>query len=147
MLTSEPRKEGIPRCVESALIARSHWQRHRSHTWPMARTWFEWHRRWNRLFLRVWYQDCYSSWCVALEDCAVLVLILDDDSYLDIFYDSYAAVQTHVRTPDGFIVIHTLVQLGQETDVSTAPLTFKPSNHLPSAPSIRSPPSCQACRS
>jgi mannosidase alpha-like ER degradation enhancer 1 len=28
----------------------------------------------------------------------------DDDSYLDIFQDSYSAVQTHVRTSDGFFV-------------------------------------------
>lgn len=29
---------------------------------------------------------------------------LGDDMYLDIFQDSYAALQTHVRTSDGFIV-------------------------------------------
>ena len=28
----------------------------------------------------------------------------DDDVYSDVFYDSYAAIQTHIRTPDGFIV-------------------------------------------
>lgn len=27
-----------------------------------------------------------------------------DDEYLDVFQDSYSAVQTHIRTPDGFIV-------------------------------------------
>ncbi|WWD22230.1 hypothetical protein CI109_106721 [Kwoniella shandongensis] len=30
-------------------------------------------------------------------------IMLDDDTYYDIFHDSYAAVQTHVRTHDGFI--------------------------------------------
>jgi mannosidase alpha-like ER degradation enhancer 1 len=30
-------------------------------------------------------------------------ILLDDDTYLDIFQDSYAAIQTHVRTSDGFI--------------------------------------------
>jgi hypothetical protein len=30
--------------------------------------------------------------------------VSDDDVYLNIFEDSYAAIQTHVRSPDGFIV-------------------------------------------
>lgn len=31
-------------------------------------------------------------------------LIADDAQYMDIFYDAYAAIQTHVRTDDGFFV-------------------------------------------
>ena len=30
-------------------------------------------------------------------------ILFSDDRYLDIFQDSYAAIQTYVRTPDGFI--------------------------------------------
>lgn len=32
------------------------------------------------------------------------MLTTDDSAYMDIFQDAYAAIQTHVRTSDGFIV-------------------------------------------
>lgn len=31
-------------------------------------------------------------------------IMLDDSRYMDVFHDAYAAIQTHVRTRDGFIV-------------------------------------------
>lgn len=35
---------------------------------------------------------------------------LDDDMYLDIWQDTYAALQTHTRTSDGFIVCSSIHQ-------------------------------------
>lgn len=32
------------------------------------------------------------------------ILTGDDSGYMDIFQDAYAAIQTHVRTGDGYIV-------------------------------------------
>ncbi|OCF41757.1 hypothetical protein I317_04461 [Kwoniella heveanensis CBS 569] len=46
-------------------------------------------------------------------------IMLDDDTYYDIFYDSYAAVQTHVRTPDGFIYRPIQIRLLQPSSPST----------------------------
>ncbi|OXH23230.1 carbohydrate binding protein [Cryptococcus neoformans] len=49
-------------------------------------------------------------------------IMLGDDSFYDIFYDSYAAIQTHVRTPDGFIYrpIHTrLLQIPSPTTIDS----------------------------
>ncbi|WVQ76473.1 hypothetical protein IAR50_006141 [Cryptococcus sp. DSM 104548] len=46
-------------------------------------------------------------------------IMLDDDAYSDIFYDSYAAIQTHVRTSDGFIYRPLHLTLLQPPTVST----------------------------
>ncbi|WVQ80984.1 hypothetical protein IAT38_003091 [Cryptococcus sp. DSM 104549] len=46
-------------------------------------------------------------------------VMLDDDTYMDIFYDSYAAIQTHVRTQDGFIYRPTHTRLLQPANPST----------------------------
>lgn len=37
------------------------------------------------------------------------LMIADDDMYLDIWQDTYAALQTHTSTGDGFIVSMTQV--------------------------------------
>ncbi|WRT63472.1 uncharacterized protein IL334_000377 [Kwoniella shivajii] len=46
-------------------------------------------------------------------------VMLDDDTYYDIFYDSYAAVQTHIRTNDGFIYRPIQTRLLQPASPST----------------------------
>ncbi|ORY31990.1 glycoside hydrolase [Naematelia encephala] len=46
-------------------------------------------------------------------------ILLGDDSYLDIFHDSYAAVQTHVRTDDGFIYRSVQLRILQPANPST----------------------------
>jgi mannosidase alpha-like ER degradation enhancer 1 len=38
-------------------------------------------------------------------------IMLDDSTYMDVFHDAYAAIQTHVRTKDGFIVRPLVVAL------------------------------------
>lgn len=43
-------------------------------------------------------------------------ILLDDSTYMDIFYDAFSAIQTHVRTDDGFIVSTSAVS-GLETSV------------------------------
>jgi hypothetical protein len=46
--------------------------------------------------------------CLVSRSNGLIVLsvdhVSDDDVYLNIFEDSYAAIQTHVRSTDGFIV-------------------------------------------
>nr|XP_019014344.1 uncharacterized protein I206_00426 [Kwoniella pini CBS 10737]OCF53125.1 hypothetical protein I206_00426 [Kwoniella pini CBS 10737] len=46
-------------------------------------------------------------------------VMLDDDTYYDIFYDSYAAIQTYVRTTDGFIYRPVQTRLLQPASPST----------------------------
>ncbi|KAK4689097.1 hypothetical protein P7C73_g1006, partial [Tremellales sp. Uapishka_1] len=46
-------------------------------------------------------------------------VLLGDDAYMDIFQDAYAAVQTHVRTSDGFIYRPTQFRLLQPAARST----------------------------
>nr|XP_018266555.1 uncharacterized protein I303_00530 [Kwoniella dejecticola CBS 10117]OBR88713.1 hypothetical protein I303_00530 [Kwoniella dejecticola CBS 10117] len=46
-------------------------------------------------------------------------IMLDDDTYSDIFYDSYAAIQTYVRTTDGFIYRPIQTRLLQPASPST----------------------------
>ncbi|WVW81609.1 hypothetical protein I302_103604 [Kwoniella bestiolae CBS 10118] len=46
-------------------------------------------------------------------------VMLDDDTYNDIFYDSYAAIQTYIRTNDGFIYRPIQTRLLQPANPST----------------------------
>ncbi|WVR03311.1 hypothetical protein IAU60_000302 [Kwoniella sp. DSM 27419] len=46
-------------------------------------------------------------------------IMLDDDTYYDIFHDAYAAIQTHIRTTDGFIYRPIFTRLLQPASPST----------------------------
>ena len=72
---------------------------------------------------------------------------VDDDTYLDIFQDSYAAVQTHVRTSDGFFVSGYMDLETSELTGSTAPSSSVSSIKHPDPQSTLSAHSSQVSKS